>query len=108
MGRIVEKVYESDVNQDGHLDLCVTVIYGSGIISSAVVVYDVQNDKGYILDERGDYDYQILGADKDLVAVSRTQYGKDAKIYGILAIEDDNLVFVENEEIGATTPMRNG
>ena len=108
MGRMLGKVYESDVNQDGHLDLCVTVVYGSGIISSAIVVYDVQNDKGYILDERGDYDYQILGADKDLVAVCRTQYGKDAKTYGVLAIEGDNLVFVENEEIGATTPMRNG
>ena len=108
MGRIVEKVYESDVNQDGHLDLCVTVVYGSGIISSAVVVYDVQNDKGYILDERGEYDYQILGADKDLVAVCRNIYGKAGKTYGVLAIEGDNLVFVENEEIGATTPMRNG
>lgn len=108
MGRIVEKVYESDVNQDGHLDLCVTVVYGSGIISSAIVVYDVQNDKGYILDERMTCDYEILGADKDLVAVCRTQYGKDAKTYGVLAIEDGNLVFVENEEIGATTPMRNG
>lgn len=108
MGRIVEKVYESDVNQDGHLDLCVTVVYGSGIISSAIIVYDVQNDKGYILDERMTCDYEILGADKDLVAVCRTQYGKDAKTYGVLAIEDGNLVFVENEEIGATTPMRNG
>lgn len=108
MGRIVEKVYESDVNQDGHLDLCVTVIYGSGIISSAIVVYDVQNDKGYILDERGDYDYQILGADKDLVAVSRNIYGKAGKTYGILAIEDDKLVFIENEEVGATLPTRNG
>ena len=108
MGRLLGKVYESDVNKDGSLDLCVTVIYGSGIISSAIVVYDVKNDKGYILDERGDYDYQILGADKDLVAVSRNINGKAGKTYGILAIEDDKLVFVENEEVGATTPMRNG
>lgn len=108
MGRIIEKVFESDVNQDGSPDLCVTVVYGSGIVSSAVVVYDVKNDKGYILDERMTCDYEILGADKDLVAVCRTPYGKDAKIYGVLAIEGDNLVFVENEEIGATTPVRNG
>ena len=85
MGRIVERVYES-----------------------AIVVYDVQNDKGYILDERMTCDYEILGANKDLVAVCRTQYGKDAKTYGVLAIEDGNLVFVEKEEIGATTPVRNG
>ena len=108
MGRMLGKVYESDVNQDGNLDLCVTVIYGSGIISSAVVVYDVQNDKGYILDERGDYDYQILGADKDLVAVCRTQYGKDAKTYGTLAIEGDALIFVEKEETGATVSSKDG
>ena len=54
------------------------------------------------------YDYEILGADKDLVAVCRTAYGKDGKTYGVLAIEGDTLVFVENEEIGATTPVRNG
>ena len=108
MGRLLGKVYESDVNQDGNPDLCVTVIYGSGIISSAIVVYDVQNDKGYILDERMSYDYTILGASENVVAVCRTPYGKDAKTYGVLAIEGDNLVFVENEEIGATTPVRNG
>jgi hypothetical protein len=108
MGRLLGKVYESDVNQDGNPDLCVTVIYGSGIISSAIVVYDVKNDKGYILDERMTCDYEILGADKDLVAVCRTAYGKDGKTYGVLAIEGDNLVFIENEEIGATTPVRNG
>ena len=108
MGRLLGKVYESDVNQDGNPELCVTVTYGSGIVSSAIVVYDVKNDKGYILDERMTCDYEILGADKELVAVCRTPYGKDAKIYGVLAIEGDTLVFVENEEIGATTPVRNG
>ena len=108
MGRMLGKVYESDVNQDGSLDLCVTVIYGSGIVSSAIVVYDVQNDKGYILDERMTCDYEILGADKNLVAVARTPYAKDVKTYGVLAIEGDQLIFVENEEVGATTPMRNG
>lgn len=94
-GRTIEKVYESDVNQDGHPDLCVTVIYGSGIISSAVVVYDVQNNKGYILDERMSYDYSIMGASEDLVAVCRIPYGGKAKTYGVLAIAGDNLVFKE-------------
>ena len=108
MGRIIEKVFESDVNQDGSPDLCVAVIYGSGIISSAIVVYDVQNDKGYILDERMSYDYTILGASEYVVAVCRTPYGKDAKKNGTLAIEGDALVFVENEEVGATLPTRNG
>ena len=89
MGRLLGEVYESDVNQDGNPDLCVTVTYGSGIISSAIVVYDVMNDKGYILDERMNFDYEILGADNDLVAVCRTLYGEDEKTYGVLAIEGD-------------------
>ena len=108
MGRIIEKVYESDVNQDGSPDLCVTVIYGSGIISSAIVVYDVQNDKGYILDERMSYDYTILGASENVVAVCSTPYGKDAKTYGTLAIEGDALIFVEKEETGATVSAKDG
>ena len=108
MGRITEKVYESDVNQDGNPDLCVTVIYGSGIISSAIVVYDVKNDKGYILDERMTYDYEILCASENVVAVCRTPYGKDAKTYGTLAIEGDALIFVEKEETGATVSSKDG
>ena len=108
MGRLLGKVYESDVNQDGNPDLCVTVIYGSGIISSAIVVYDVQNDKGYILDERMSYDYTILGASENVVAVCRTPYGKDAKTYGTLAIEGDALIFVEKEETGATASSKDG
>ena len=108
MGRLLGKVYESDVNQDGNPDLCVTVIYGSGIISSAIVVYDVKNDKGYILDECMSYDYTILGASENVVAVCRTPYGKDAKTYGTLAIEGDALIFVEKEETGATVSSKDG
>ena len=106
-GRVVEKVFESDVNKDGYPDLCVTVLQGSGVVSSAIVVYDVQNGKGYILDERSTFDYKILGAAEDVVAVCRTPFGKDGKTYGTLAIEGDKLVFVENEEMGATTPVNN-
>ena len=108
MGRLLGKVYESDVNQDGNPDLCVTVIYGSGIISSAIVVYDVKNDKGYILDECMSYDYTILGASENVVAVCRTPYGQDAKTYGTLAIEGDALIFVEKEETGATVSSKDG
>lgn len=104
---MVEKVFESDVNKDGYPDLCVTVLQGSGVVSSAIVVYDVQNGKGYILDERSTFDYKILGAAEDVVAVCRTPFGKDGKTYGTLAIEGDKLVFVENEEMGATTPVNN-
>ena len=103
MGRKTRQLNGMVVNQDGHADLCVTVTTGSGIISSAVVVYDVHNDKGYILNERMTYDYEILGASDYEVAVCRTQYGGKEKAYGTLSIEGDELIFKENAEYGATT-----
>ena len=102
MGTIAGKVYESDINQDGNAELCVTVTSGSGIISSAVVVYDVHNDKGYILNERMTYDYEILGASDYEVAVCRTVHGGTEKAFGTLSIEGDELVFNENAQYGAT------
>ena len=72
------------------------------------MVYDVKNDKGYILDECMSYDYTILGASENVVAVCRTPYGQDAKTYGTLAIEGDALIFVEKEETGATVSSKDG
>ena len=68
----------------------------------------IKNDKGYILDERMSYDYTILGASENVVAVCRTPYGKDAKTYGTLAIEGDALIFVEKEETGANVSSKDG
>ena len=54
------------------------------------------------------YDYTILGASENVVAVCRTPYGKDAKTHSTLAIEGDALIFVEKEETGATVSSKDG
>lgn len=105
MGRIVDPPHECDINGDGNPELCTTVTYGSGIISTALVVYDVYNGQGYILDDRMTYDYLIIGSTADDIAIERTEYGGDQKSYGTLAIQDGKLIFVENEAYGATTPV---
>ncbi len=107
MGTVIEDIYESDINKDGHAELCSTVITGSGIISSLIVVYDMHNDKGYMLNDRLTYDYSIIGASEDDIAILRKDYPDGNESYGTLSIEGDELVFVENAEYGATVPVAN-
>ena len=59
-------------------------------------------DKGYILNERMTYDYEILGASDYEVAVCRTVHGGTEKAFGTLSIEGDELIFNENSQYGAT------
>ena len=104
MGTVIVPPVECDINKDGYPELCTTVMTGSGIINSLIVVYDVQNDRGYMLNDRMEYDYSILGNTEDDIAVLRQVYMGTAKSYGTLAIEGDELIFVDNEEYGATVP----
>lgn len=93
---------ECDITGDGELDLVAMVATGSGITNTLIVVYDVQNNMGYILDDRMEYDYQILGNSDNDIAILRIEYGGSEDTYGTLAIQGGQLVFVENEEYGAT------
>ena len=105
MGTIIEPPFECDVNRDGHAELCSVVITGSGVITSLIVVYDVQNDKGYMLNDRGEYDYDIIGASEDEIAVRKTVYQGKEETYGTLSIQGDELIFNENAAYGATLPV---
>ena len=100
----VDDPSECDINKDGHLDLCTTVTV-DGTASSVVVVYDVYNEKGYMLDGRPAYDYLIIGSTADDIAIERTECEGGRKSYGTLAIEGGELIFVEDEAYGATTPV---
>lgn len=42
--------YICDVTKDGNPDLCTDFTYGSGMVHTVVVVYDVANDTFYVLD----------------------------------------------------------
>ena len=71
---------EFDVNKDGYPDLCASVSTGSGIISSLIAVYDVHNDVGYMLHDRGEYDYVFPLEDRMFMVVhngSMTGQGAD-------------------------------
>ena len=94
---IIEPPTECDINNDGHEELCSTVTVGRGIESKMIVVYDVHNDRGYMLSERGAFDYRILGASSDTVAVSRRRYEGNGEEHGVLSIQDDALVFIDED-----------
>ena len=95
MGTFAEPAVECDINKDGHPELCSTVTTGSGMVTTLVVVYDVHNDQGYMLNERGKYDYRIMGSSDDVISVEKREFGGDQKTYGTLSIENSELVFCE-------------
>ena len=51
------------------------------------------------------YDYAITGASEDVCVVSRSKHQKNAEVYGVLAIQDGELVFIEEDEYNATLPV---
>ena len=107
--KLVTPPLECDINGDGHAELCVTVTIGitqnRGIDAVLVAVYDVYNDCGYMLYEPDVYDYEIMGASEDVCVVSRSKHQKNAEVYGVLAIQDGELVFIEEDEYNATLPL---
>jgi len=100
MGTMAFPSVEFDVNNDGYPELCSTAATGSGIVTTFIVVYDVHNDQGYILNDRQTYDYQIKGNSDDLLVVERRGFGNDRQnvTYGTVVIEDGKLVFKEIEK----------
>ena len=95
MGTIIFPPVEYDVTGDGHDDYCATVVTGSGIISSLIAVFDVQNKKGYLLNERMTYDYRIEGIEDGALVVNRSEWGKEKEVKGHLLFEEDALIFAE-------------
>ena len=102
MGTIIAPSFEYDVNKDGYPDLCSNVTAGSGIISHMIAVYDVHNQRGYLLSDRGTYDYQITGCSDDAITVCRSDYmgESNTKVYGTLLIVNDQLNFMEETREG--------
>ena len=107
--KLVTPPLECDINGDGHAELCVTVTIGitqnRGIDAVLVAVYDVYNDCGYMLYDPDVYDYAIMGASEDVCVVSRSKHQKNAEVYGVLAIQDGELVFIEEDEYKASLPV---
>lgn len=99
--KLITPPVECDINGDGHAELCVTVTIGitqnRGIDAVLIAVYDVYNDCGYMLYDPDVYDYGIEGASEDIVVAYRIKHQGNNKVYGVLAIQDGELVFIEEE-----------
>ena len=94
---VIEPPIECDLNDDGYPELCANVTLGNNISTKMVVVYDVQNDCGYMLNERRSYDYTILGASDDTVAVARRRYEGNGEEHGVITIQKGELVFIDED-----------
>ena len=77
MGRfILDEYYYCDVTGDGKPDLIQSVTHGSGIISTGIFVYDIENKQGYQLQERGDYDYWVDSVKDGAVYIKKGYFGR--------------------------------
>ena len=77
MGRIIlDEYYYFDLTGDGKPDLIKSVTHGSGIISTGIFVYDIENKQGYQLQERGDYDYWVDSVKNGAVYIKKGYFGR--------------------------------
>lgn len=101
MGTFWSPAFEFDVTGDGYPDLCTNLTRGSGIISTDIVVYDPVCQKGYVLSDRGEFDYYIQGVENGEIKVLKRQnypLSLDDELdefQGVLGFEDDALIFLE-------------
>ena len=95
MGTIMCNLYMSDITGDGIDDICSTYFTGSGMISTLIIVYDIQEKQGYMLSDRCVYDYMIKEALPDgQPVVSRTNWGdRDSEVLGSIVFEEDEIFF---------------
>jgi len=95
--------YICDVTKDGNPDLCTDFTYGSGMVRTVVVVYDVANDTYYLLDGHStSYHIDRVENDKLYVIEGDCTYDLDENAYvsngtttsGIVKFKKGELYFV--------------
>ena len=95
MGRfLMDEYYYYDVTGDGKPDLIKSVTHGSGIVSTGIFVYDIENRQGYQLQERGDYDYFVDSVKDGVLYIKKAYFGRmkmDAGAVGKLEFVDGEL-----------------
>ena len=89
--------YLLDMTDDGCVDLCTCQMFGSGMVRTRTIVYDLLNHERYLLGGYN-YDYVIDGVtDGHLVLVKRGSNGYGDSItetFGTVVLLDGQLVFV--------------
>ncbi|MCR4624983.1 MAG: hypothetical protein K5795_03300 [Lachnospiraceae bacterium] len=77
MGRfLLDRYIYFDVTGDGKPDLCDSVTHGSGIVSTGIFVYDIENGQGYQLQDRGKYDYWINSVEDGVLYAKKAYFGR--------------------------------
>jgi len=92
-GLPIWNVYLADITGDGLSDFVATISFGSGIIDTRVLVYDIANDILYGLSDRAVFDYELEEDDGRLVVI-RTAWGGGDRQIGELSIIDGRLTMV--------------
>lgn len=91
-----------DITGDGYEELCTTVLVGSGMVHSDLIVYDPYMHTGYRLSEYL-YSYEIECIDDNSIVVKKIESypksndSKPEEISGTLVFENDEIVFVSTE-----------
>ena len=94
MGRfLMDRYYYFDVTGDGKPDLVTSVTHGSGIVSTGIFVYDIENRQGYQLQDRGDYDYGINSVEDGILYIKKAYFGRRNMFDGAVG----KLEFVDGE-----------
>ena len=94
MGTLMFNSCLADVTGDGYDDICSSFYTGSGIVTSLIIVYDVQEKQGYKLDDRMVYDYMIEGVEDGRLVVERRKYcSDDESLMGTVVCQDGGLYF---------------
>ena len=101
LGDGMRQAYFSDLNADGYPELCVSVMFGSGMVDEHIVVYDVHNNAEYTLWERGEHDYTLSMQEGKLYAVRSDPFCLQPETppqTGRMEIADGELKFIELSE----------
>ncbi|MBR6986590.1 MAG: hypothetical protein IKH82_00800 [Clostridiales bacterium] len=101
--------YICDVTKDGNPDLCTDVTFGSGMMRTAVVVYDVANEEFYVLDGYSTSYYIDRVENDKLYVIEGEKYDieiEDSKVQpipagttvtGVVKFKKGELYFVPNK-----------
>ncbi|MCR5205711.1 MAG: hypothetical protein K6E47_11695 [Lachnospiraceae bacterium] len=94
MGRfLMDRYVYFDITGDGKPDLCASVTHGSGIISTGIFVYDIENRQGYQLQDRGEYDYWVDSVKDGAVYIKKAFFGRRNMLDGAVG----KLEFIDGE-----------
>lgn len=89
-GMPIWSVYFYDLTGDGHSDICSTISCGSGMVDNRIIIYDYIEGAGYVLSDRGNFDY-VLNMQEDSLVAEKRAYNQDE------IIESGKLIFLDDK-----------